>query len=113
MGSIDINISPDNPRMVRAGELAMMLITSSLKADEYQNSGRSVFNEVISECATESLDDPEFQACLLVSLIRIMNVMADLAGKEMGITADQVIEVAAPIIASMAFQGPQEEDPAD
>ena len=101
MDSIDINISADNPRMPRASQLAMMLVTSSLKADEPDNiMGREVFNDVISECATESLRDPEFQACLLVAPIRIVNVMADLAGEGMGITPDEVIQITAPILAA-------------
>lgn len=101
MDSIDINISADNPRMPRAAQLAMMLVTSSLKADEPANVlGREVFNDVISECATESLQDPEFQACLLVSLIRIVNVMADLAADGMGISPEEVIQITAPILAA-------------
>ena len=101
MESIDINISADNPRMPRASQLAMMLVTSSLKADEPENvMGREIFNDVISECATESLQDPEFQACLLVALIRIVNVMADLAGEGMGITPEQVVQITAPILAA-------------
>ncbi|HYN98088.1 MAG TPA: hypothetical protein VEU28_00280 [Actinomycetota bacterium] len=106
MDSIDINISADNPRMPRASELAMMLVTASLKADEPdQAMGREVFNDVISECATESMRDPEFQACLLVALVRIVNVMADLAAEGMGITADQVVQITAPILA--AWNDPQ------
>jgi hypothetical protein len=106
MESIDINISADNPRMPRAAQLAMMLVTSSLKADEPENVlGREVFNDVISECATESLHDPEFQACLLVSLVRIVNVMADLAGDGMGITPEEVVQITAPILAAWTEPG--------
>lgn len=101
MDSIDINISADNPRMPRASQLAMMLVTSSLKADEPANTlGREVFNDIISECATESMRDPEFQACLLVALIRIVNVMADLAAEGMEMTIDEVVQITAPILAA-------------
>lgn len=106
MDSIDINIGADNPRMPRASQLAMMLVTASLKADEPANEGgREVFNDVISECATESMRDPEFQACLLVALIRIVNVMADLAAEGMGITPDEVIQITAPILAAWSDPG--------
>lgn len=96
--SLNININPDNPSMPRARELAMMLVTASRAADEPDGSGRRVFNRVISECATESQDDPEFQACLLVSLIRISNVLTDLAAKEIGITSDEVLQIMAPLL---------------
>ncbi|HVL50298.1 MAG TPA: hypothetical protein VM754_02195 [Actinomycetota bacterium] len=101
MDPIDINIGDGNPRMKRASQLAMMLVTSSLRADELENvSGRAVFNDVISECATESLGDPEFQACLLVGLIRIVNVMAELAADGMAITPEEVVQLTAPILAT-------------
>jgi hypothetical protein len=113
MDSIDINISADNPRMPRASQLAMMLVTSSLKADEPANTmGREVFNDIISECATESMRDPEFQACLLVALIRIVNVMADLAAEGMEMTAEEVVQITAPILAAWNEPGTlPEEDP--